>query len=100
MIVFVITFNLIITLINCYLALKMWRLRILLALITSAILNCENYLHTVFLVAPQFLNQKRANIYQFRHSYQLWLLQLQQAKQIIVILNWSYRLWKKYKVAI
>lgn len=100
MIAIVITLNLIIMLINFYLALKMWRLRILLALITSAILNCENYLHTVLSVTPQLLNQKKTNIYQFRHNYQLWLLQLQQIKQIIVLLNWIYRLWNRYKVAI
>ena len=87
-------------LINFYLAHKVWRLRILLALITSVILSCENYLQTVLSITPQILDQKKANIYHFRHSYQLWLLQLKQIKQIIVILNWTYRWWKKYKVAI
>lgn len=98
MIVIVIILNLIITIFNLYLAIKLWQLRKLLTLITSALINCENYLYYVFSVAPQILQKEQTNIYHFRQRYQLWQLQLQKIKQIIVILNWLYRTWRRAKV--
>lgn len=98
MIVIVITLNLIITIFNFYLAVKLWQLRKLLALITSALINCENYLYYVFLITPQILQKEQTNIYHFRQRYQLWQLQLQKIKQMIVLLNWLYRIWRRYRI--
>ena len=100
MIIFVITLNFVITLFNLYLAVKIWQLRKLFILITSALNNSENYLRYVFLLAPQILHQKQTNIYHFRQRYQLWQLQLQKIKQIIVLLNWLYRIWNRYRVTV
>ena len=100
MIIIVITLNLIITIFNLYLAIKLWQLRKLLALITSAFITCENYLYYVLLVTPQVLQKEQTNIYHFRQHYQLWQLQLQKIKQIIILLNWLYRLWRRSSVTI
>jgi ABC-type glucose/galactose transport system permease subunit len=100
MIVIVIILNLIITIFNLYLAIKLWQLRKLLTLITSALIKCENYLYYVFLVTPPILQKEQTNIYHFRQRYQLWQLQLKKIKQIIVLLNWFYRLWCRYRVTV
>ncbi|VEP13924.1 conserved hypothetical protein [Hyella patelloides LEGE 07179] len=100
MIIIVIILNLIITIFNLYLAIKIWQLRKLFRLITSALINCENYLYYVLLIAPQILQQRQTNIYHFRQRYQLWQLQLQKIRQIIVLLNWLYRIWRRYRVTV
>lgn len=100
MIIIVITLNLIITIFNLYLAIKIWQLRKLCRLITSALINCENYLYYVLLITPQILQQRQTNIYHFRHRYQLLQLQLQKIRQIIVLLNWLYRIWRRYRVTV
>ena len=100
MIVIVITLNLTIAIFNLYLVVKLWQLRKLLILITKAIINCENYLYYVLLITPQILQKEQANIYHWRQNYQLWQLQLQKIKQIITLLNWLYRIWRRYTVTI
>jgi hypothetical protein len=100
MIITVITLNLIITIFNLYLVVKLWQLRKLLALITKALINCENYLYYVLLITPQILQKEQNNIYHWRQSYQLWQLQLQKIKQIVTLLNWLYRVWRRYTVTI
>ena len=100
MIIIVITLNLIITIFNLYLVVKLWQLRKLLALITKALINCENYLYYVLLITPQIIQKEQNNIYHWRQSYRLWQLQLQKIKQIITLLNWLYRIWRRYTVTI
>ena len=98
MIIVVVTINLIITTFNFYLAIKLWQLRKLFALITTALINCDNYLYAVLRVTPQILLKEQANIYHFRKRYQLWQLQLQKIQQIIVVLNWMYRTWRRMRL--
>lgn len=100
MIIIVITLNLIITIFNLYLVVKLWQLRKLLALITKALINCENYLYYVLLITPKVLQKEQNNIYHWRQNYQLWQLQLQKIKQIITLLNLLYRIWRRYTVTI
>lgn len=98
MIIVVLTINLIITTFNFYLALKIWQLRKLFALITTALINCDSYLYLVLRLTPSILLQEKTNIYHFRKRYQLWQLQLQKIQQIIVVLNWMYRVWRRMKL--
>ncbi len=98
MIIVVIVLNSLITVFNLYLAIKLWQFCKLLGLITSAISSCENYLHAVLLITPQLLQKNQNNIYLFRQQYSLLTLQLQKIKQIIVLLNWCYRAWRRYMV--
>jgi hypothetical protein len=97
MIIVVVTLNLIIATFNLYLAIKLWQLRKLFSLITSALISCDNYLKYVLILSPQLLIKGQINIYQFRKRYQLWQLQLQKIQQIIILLNWMYRFWRKTK---
>lgn len=99
MVTVVIALNLAIALFNFYLAFKLWQFCKVLKLITSALVACENYLHLVFLLAPQFLLRQQTNIYLFRQQYQLWQLQLQKIRQIIVLISWMYRVWRRSRFA-
>ena len=98
MIIVVIVLNSLITVFNLYLAIKLWQFCKLLGLITTTISSCENYLHAVLLITPQLLQKNQNNIYLFRQQYSLLTLQLQKIKQIIVLLNWCYRAWRRYMV--
>ncbi|BAU65112.1 hypothetical protein STA3757_24910 [Stanieria sp. NIES-3757] len=96
MLIFTIIVNLIITLFNLYLAVKIWQLRAKLSLITQELNKCESIIHSLLITTPNFLIQKQNNIYHFRQKYQLLQLQLNQTQQIIILLNWLYRAWRKY----
>lgn len=96
MIIIVIVLNLLITLFNVYLAIKIWQFCKLLGLITTTIINCENYLQAVLSIAPRLLQYQQSNIYLFRQQYLLLAVQLQKVKQITVLVNWCYRFWRRY----
>jgi hypothetical protein len=100
MIFFVVTVNLLVATFNIYLAFKIWQLRKIITLITVIIINCEIYLNYVFSNAPQIIKQKQENIYQFRQRYQLLQLQLQQVRQIIIVMSWMYRIWRRSRLSL
>ncbi|GAB4233270.1 MAG: hypothetical protein Kow0049_16600 [Stanieria sp.] len=96
MFIFTIIVNFIITLLNLYLAVKIWQLRQKLSLITQELNKCEILIHSLLVTTPNFLIQNKNNLYHFRQKYQLLQLQLKQTQQIIIVLNWLYRAWRKY----
>lgn len=96
MLIFTIIINLIITLFNLYLAVKIWQLRQKLSLITQELNKCEILIHSLLVTTPNLLLQKQNNIYHFRQKYQLLQLQIKQTKQIMILLNWLYRSWHRY----
>jgi hypothetical protein len=93
-IILIIVINISITLMNIYLAIKIWQLRQILSKITLFLINCENYLQILFYLAPQAIYQGQDKIANFRQTYQLLQLRWQQTKQIILLVNWSYRAWR------
>ena len=95
MIIVVVTLNLIITLFNFYLVFRLWQLKKLLGSISSILISCENYLYAVLFVTPQILQKEQTNIYHLRQRYQIWQLQLQKIRQIMILLSWLYRTWRK-----
>lgn len=96
MIVLIIVINLSITLLNIYLAINIWQLRQIIARITAILINYEIYLGYVLRLAPQIIYEGQSNVKNFRSSYQRLQLRLQQIQQILLFLNWSYRLWLRY----
>lgn len=100
MIFFVVTVNLLVAMFNIYLAFRVWQLRKIIALITAIITNCEIYLNYVLSNAPSIIKQRQENIYQFRQRYQLLQLQIQQIRQIIIVISWMYRIWRRYSLFI
>ena len=95
MIFLIVAVNLSITLLNIYIAVKIWQLRLLLARITAIMVNYESYFSVVLKFTPKVVCQGQQNIYLVRQRYQLIQLQLTKVRQLIRLLNWSYQVWRK-----
>ncbi len=93
MIFLIVAVNFSITLLNIYIAIKIWQLRLLLARITAILINYEIYFRVVLKFTPKVIYQGQQNIYLARKRYQLIQLQLAKVRQLIWLLNWSYRVW-------
>ncbi len=96
MIILIISINLLITLLNIYLAIKIWQLRQVITRITLLLINCEIYVRNLLYITPPVIYQSSKNIHLFRSKYQAIQLQIKKIQQIILLLNWSYRLWRAY----
>lgn len=92
MIFLIIAVNLSITLLNIYIAIRIWQLRQLIARITTIIISYEGYFNTVLRVAPQVLDRGQNNIYLARRRYQILQLQVAKIKQLIWLFIQSYRI--------
>lgn len=95
MIFLIIAVNLSITLLNIYIAIRIWQLRILIARITNILINYESYFSILLPVTPQAIYQGQENIAQIRQKYQLWQLQTTQLRQLFWLLNQSYQICRK-----
>lgn len=95
MIFLIIAINLSITLLNIYIAIRIWQLRLLIARITAILVNYENYFNVVLKVAPKVIYQGENNIYHVRKSYQILQFQVIKVRQLLWLLNWSYQIWRR-----
>ena len=95
MIFSVVVINLFITLVNIYLAVKIWQLRRQLKRTTKTLIKCEKRIYLVLSPAPQFIVQGQKNIDNLRHSYQSLQFQLQKIRQLLWLLSLIYRFGRK-----
>ncbi|MCC0177166.1 hypothetical protein I4641_09270 [Waterburya agarophytonicola K14] len=95
MIYLIVAINLSITLLNIYIAIRIWQLGLLIARITAIAINYEKYFSLAFQAAPVILARGQHNIHQTRQSYQLLQWQIAKVRQIIWLINWSYTTWLK-----
>jgi hypothetical protein len=95
MIFLIIAVNLSITLLNIYIAIRIWQLRIIIARITSILINYEGYFNILLPAAPQAICRGQDNISQIRQQYQLLQLQTAQLRQLFWLLNQSYQIWRR-----
>ena len=79
MIILIIVTNILITLLNIYLAIKIWQLRQLIARITLLLINCEIYVRTLLRLAPPIIYQSQVNISLLRGKYQTIQSQIQKS---------------------
>jgi hypothetical protein len=93
MIVFVIVVNLCITVVNFYLAVKIWQLRRWLICATKTSIDCERSIQDLLYFGQTILARKQKNINDLRQGYQLLQSQWQKIKQIVFLLNLLVRLW-------
>lgn len=93
MIYIIVAINLLITLLNIYIALRIWQLRAIVAKITRILINYEHYFNIVLPFAPVVIVQGQDRIMQARQEYQLLQLRVSKIRQLIWLLNWSYRTW-------
>jgi hypothetical protein len=95
MIFLIIAINLSITLLNVYIAIRIWQLRIIIARITTILINYESYFSILLPAAPQVIYLGQDNIAQVRQQYQLLQLQTTKLRQLFWLLNQSYQIWRK-----
>ena len=95
MLFLIIAINLSISLLNLYIAIRIWQLRILTTRITAILINYERYFNLVLSVAPQVIYRGQNNIDLTRQRYQLLQLRVAQIRQLILLLNRSYRILRR-----
>ena len=95
MLFLIIAVNLSISLLNLYIAIRIWQLRILTTRINAILINYERYFNLVLSVAPQVIYRGQNNIYLTRQRYELLQLRVSQIRQLILLLNQSYRIWRR-----
>lgn len=95
MIFLIIAVNLSITLLNVYIAIRIWQLRIIIARITTILLNYEIYFNILLQAAPQVIYQGQDNVAQIRQRYQLLQLQTAKLRQLFWLLSQSYQIWRR-----
>ena len=94
MIFIIIAINLSITLLNIYIAIRIWQLRGLIARISGIFDNYAGYFNLLLKVAPLVIYQGQNNISQVRDRYQRLQSQSVKIKQLIWLLNQGYRIWR------
>lgn len=95
MIFLIIAVNLSITLLNIYIAIRIWQLRQLVARIATILVNYERYFKLVLRVSPRVLYRGQNNLYLIRQRYQLLQLQATKIRQLIWLLSQSYRILRR-----
>ena len=95
MLFLIIAVNLSISLLNLYIAIRIWQLRVLTIRITAILINYERYFNLVLSVAPQVIYRGQHNTHLARQRYQLLQLQIAKIRQLIWLLNQSYRIWRR-----
>ena len=95
MIYLIVSINFSITLLNIYIALRIWQLGLLVARINTIITNYEAYFNLVLQATPIVIGRGQGSIQQIRQRYQLLQLQTAKIRQLIWFINWSYSTWRK-----
>ena len=96
MIFFLVFINLLITLFNIYIAIKIWQSQKIMAVIKSDLANYESLAKSLLINADRILNQQQTNIAHVRQQYQALQLRLQKTRQAIILISWLYRIGGKY----
>ena len=95
MIFLIIAVNLSITLLNIYIAIRIWQLRIILARITTILINYESYFDVLLQAAPQVMERGQQNIIRGRQKYRLLQLQIAKIRQLVWLINQGYQIWRR-----
>ena len=93
MLLFIIIFNLVITCINCYLLLKLWKLYNSLKKITSDLINLEEQINELFSILPDLILRGQQGTTQLRQFYQTFLRQLAIAQRLFRRLRLLLKIW-------
>jgi hypothetical protein len=87
--------NLMIGLLCCYSAWRLWRLKCRLAKAADTLLACDRAVHRVLDRAPDAIYRGHAGIHQLRERYQGLEPQLQRAQQALALLSLGQTLWQR-----
>ncbi len=95
MIFLIVAINISITLLNIYIAIRVRQLRSLVARITNILINYERYFDIVLQAAPVVVYRGQSNIHDARQQYQSFQIQITKIRQLIWLVNWIGRTWRK-----
>jgi hypothetical protein len=91
MLIFVIAFNFSLTVLNLYVAYRLWRWRQYLAQVTLHLERWENYCDLVLKSAPEVILQGRSGSHAIRQSYPQLGLSLAQLQSILAVIRFSVK---------
>ena len=97
MLLFVIVFNLILTLFNCYLVWQLWKLTCYLQKATRQLIKIEQQIHRIFDPAPDFILQVQTGTSEYRDNYQHFVRQLKKIQQVLGLMQLLFKLWQRQK---
>ena len=89
--------NLVIALINLYIAWRLWKLQKVLIQVTITLNQVESVAYAVLSVAPEIIAQREKGIENFRESYDKLKHQLQKIRKILTILSLTYTIWQRLR---
>ena len=93
MLVFTIVLNLLIALINCFIAVKIWRLRQKLAKIAKILQLLEPAAYYLLYFAPIVITPGQKNARNLKQKYRQLRYQLRLLQQILRFLNLGRKIW-------
>jgi hypothetical protein len=94
MLITVVILNLLITLGCLLVAFRMWKLQQTLARATNTLEAAERRVHRVLYRAPEAIRRGQVGIYQLRQTVHQLEPQLQQARQVLMLLSLGRSLWQ------
>ena len=94
MIFIIIAINLSITLLNIYIAIRIWQLKELTVRISKILTNYTVYFAFLLQTAPKVMYQGQNKVSQISYRYHQIQSQTIKVKQLIWLLNQSYRIWR------
>lgn len=95
LVIIVIICNLIIVMINLYVAWKIYKIKIRLSKTADIFIDLEAKLTLLLKTSPLFILKTALEINKLNNQYQLVRKRQQRLKQILVILRFSYQIWKE-----
>lgn len=95
MLVLVITFNIALTLFNCYLAWQIWNLGRGLAQFSRNVNTLDRNFQQILLETPVIIAQAATRTQKLQLQYQTLIWQLQQLQKFLNLINFGYKLRKK-----
>jgi hypothetical protein len=95
MLIFVIVFNLFLTLFNLYIAFRLWKLRRVLARVTKTLTMVERRLHRIFYPAPEIVLKGKQGTHELRQHYQRLLVQVELIEKILGLVSLGVGIWRR-----
>nr|ADN15986.1 conserved hypothetical protein [Gloeothece verrucosa PCC 7822] len=95
MLIVVISCNLALTVLNIYIAVRLWRLRRTLIRVTRTLTYVERRINRIFYSAPEFVLKGQQGTYVLRLYYQQLGFQLEQLQKLVSLINLGFTIWRR-----
>lgn len=95
MVILVVTVNILIALINFYLAWRIWKLRLSIAAVTDTLNSVERKIYNIFNPAPKKISVGRVGTSNLRKRYRQLETQLLRLQQVFTLLSFLPKLGRQ-----